>query len=135
VNDSIKVGSTGLGYDMKILILTAVTEDGCENTEQVTVIFDFGNCFGTPEMSTGSLRIYPNPGKGIFSIETGAEMRWRELKICSAEGKDVFSVEPWPLRASGGPVTIDLSALSPGIYILTLTGDSGHLTARVVILP
>jgi hypothetical protein len=90
-----------------------------------TVIIDpdhvgIGEAFGS------SLRVWPNPGSGIFRIEGlhGAEL----VEVMDATGRTISR------RATNGPdaLTIDLSEQPDGLYLLRLTGRDGVAVRRLV---
>jgi PKD repeat protein len=90
-----------------------------------TVIIDpdhvgIGEAFGS------SLRVWPNPGSGIFRIEGlhGAEL----VEVMDATGRSISR------RATNDPdaLSIDLSEQPDGLYLLRLTGRDGVAVRRLV---
>lgn len=75
----------------------------------------------------GTLLIYPNPSNGLFSIETNVAEK-QNLQIFDVNGKLVLS------QNIINKVNIDASNLSEGVYSINLTGYSGIINKKLVIL-
>jgi hypothetical protein len=86
------------------------------------------------------LSVHPNPGRGSISIRYGSrETRGAEAVVYNTVGRIVrTTIEPhaagsgtewtWDGRNDGG------QELPPGIYFVTVRGDQGETTAKVVLL-
>jgi len=108
--------------------VTAITAHGHAvelATVADTVIID-SDYVGIGEAFGSSLRVWPNPGSGIFRIEGlhGAEM----VEVMDATGRSISR------RATNGPdaLTIDLSEQPDGLYMLRLSGRDGVAMRRLV---
>ena len=132
---SIKVGSTGIGFDLKTFSLSTISANGCTFEQEITIIFDFGNCFGTEEYTIEPVRIYPNPGNGSFSFEGISGNQWNELKIYSLQSQQVYYEKLPQHQGSGNRITRDLSFLPPGVYFVILLKDGVKATGKMVLLP
>jgi hypothetical protein len=131
----IKVGSTGIGYDAKSYTLSVESANDCVHVEEVTVIFDFGQCFGTEEHERAPMSIYPNPGKGTLSFESSGDTEWNELSIYNINSQTMYhEVLPTTVRP-GDEIRRDMSFLSPGIYFISLAGEGTRVGGKLVILP
>jgi hypothetical protein len=131
----VKVGSTGIGYDEKSYTLSVESANGCVHVEEVTVIFDFGQCFGTEEHERPPLNIYPNPGKGTLSFGSTGDLEWNELTIYNINSQRMYH-EVLPSKVNpGDEIHRDLSFLPPGIYFIRLAGEGTKVGGKLVILP
>ncbi|MEI7661100.1 MAG: T9SS type A sorting domain-containing protein [Bacteroidota bacterium] len=70
------------------------------------------------------ITIFPNPGNSIFRF-TGN--RVVEVVVYDLQGKQLFSVE-----SEDSVDHVDLSAMPPGIYVLSLKTPYGNMVARIV---
>jgi hypothetical protein len=134
ISPALKVGSTGIGFDLKEFTLTTESPNGCSYTQSVTVIFDFGNCFGTEEYTIEPVKIYPNPGNGTFSFEGVSGEEWSELRIYSLQSQEMYYEKLPGQQDPGTRITRDLSFLPPGIYFVILSREGVKATGKVVIL-
>jgi hypothetical protein len=94
-------------------------------------------CLTTPnsirEVAFGSVGIFPNPTMGDLTVQL--DMRQPELlrlEVLDMAGRAVHSDA---LNAGQGASQhrIDLNGLSEGVYILSLRGQQGVVTERVVV--
>jgi hypothetical protein len=51
----------------------------------------------------------------------------KHISILSVDGRSVVTCE-----VSSGPVTIDVSSLKPGVYLVRIQGESGVLMGKMV---
>ena len=64
------------------------------------------------------LRLFPNPTAGTVSLTNAAELRFRELRLYDARGRQL-------LRQRAG-TDIDLGPLPPGFYVVRALDDQGR---------
>jgi len=70
------------------------------------------------EENSNAIAVYPNPTEGILKVETAIQKG--NITISDITGNKVISE-----NLSDGKLTLDITALSAGIYQITLTDDSG----------
>jgi hypothetical protein len=99
-------------------------ETPLEVTATITVLQDFTS---VSESFLTSLKIYPNPGRGQFTV-SGVSPETIRFDVFSLDGRLLQSLE------AGGRFTIELNleGYSPGIYLLRASGKSGVRAFRVV---
>jgi hypothetical protein len=94
-------------------------------------------CLTTPnsiqEVQFGSVGIFPNPTTGDLTVQL--DLRQAELllvEVMDISGRAVYSAA---LNAGQGASQhlIDLNGLSEGVYVLSLRGQQGVVTERVVV--
>lgn len=74
--------------------------------------------------------VYPNPVATNMMVSTGEDLENVQIKIYSQTGVEVFNGS---VQASAfAPAKVDLSALAPGTYILTIKFSSGEFTQSLV---
>jgi hypothetical protein len=74
------------------------------------------------EENSNAIAVYPNPTEGILKVETAIQKG--NITISDITGNKVISE-----NLSDGKLTVDITALSAGIYQITLTDDSGTAIA------
>jgi hypothetical protein len=118
---TIKVGSTGIGFDIKTYTVTVTSDEGCESVAERTVIFDFAACSGVNENDNDhGYRIYPNPGQGEIHIENPDAGSSYQISLYDAFGKEYIEEEVTILSSGENELKLDLTGCSPGIYILKI---------------
>ena len=134
VTETIEVGTTGIGFDIKSYSLSITSEHGCESTQNITVVFDFAYCFGVDETENQApLNVYPNPANEQLTVELPPSAGEIRLKLMDLHGRQVFHE-----TLSGGLVqtenhSLDLSDNPPGIYLLEVKGDDYLYHVKVVL--
>jgi hypothetical protein len=132
--ESIKVGTTGIGFDIKEIWLEMENEHGCKNTDTLMVYFDFANCFGIGEgNSTAIAFVYPNPTRGDFTLSLEGFKGGAEMEISSLDGRVIMSRS---LDTEGdGTLEQNFTLLGQpqGVYILKVKGQSEVLVSKIIL--
>ena len=81
----------------------------------------------TQNSTTSRISVYPNPASNILNFDT-RDMQYNDLNIFNCTGKLVIKT-----ATNIGINSIDISALSSGIYQYTLQGKSRNETGKIVI--
>lgn len=74
-----------------------------------------------------SMRLYPNPANGSFTLHASTEMAGRMMVIRDASGRAVQI-----LRLVAGANTFDIASLANGVYSCEVRGPIGLATARLI---
>jgi hypothetical protein len=80
--------------------------------------------------SHNGIEVYPNPGNGIFTLKSNAEVLTGLITIYNSTGK---LIRTFNNSGDSKKFQIDLSDLSPGIYWLKTDNMKGHLPVKIVI--
>lgn len=93
------------------------------NSGKLTVMY-FNGSVGTGDIQPTRPIIYPNPSSGKITIKTSNSGRFSILNFNSQE-------------LISGPVTgpatqIDISGLSPGVYVVRVTGENSVMAEKVI---
>jgi len=75
------------------------------------------------ESLDATVQLYPNPTKGIFSLELPAFVAFEKMEIYNALGQQV---------GSSTVPTFSLAALSSGIYQVSITTSAGIIHKKVI---
>jgi hypothetical protein len=119
------VDSTGHGVGL-YPIWVYVTKDGC--VEKDTALITFIICPGIGENRLASkVKLFPNPAVDEVMVTLDLDMREPfELSVSDPAGKTLFF---HPLEKRN---RVNLSGLTPGIYLLTISGGGESCTFRLV---
>jgi hypothetical protein len=98
--------------------VTGVSAQGCINTNTTTVKVETCDVGIKEIASATALKFYPNPIKDFLNISFEVQSNNRIISIIDAVGKVVYSAE------ATKNLSINLSTLSQGIYILKVKSDS-----------
>ncbi len=92
------------------------------------------NSFGIDELArTLGLALYPNPGKGAFTLELATSAVDKvNLRILNAMGRVIYEKQNMKVNSSYSTV-VDISSEPEGIYLLVVESDLGVYTGRVVL--
>ncbi|MHC1774387.1 MAG: T9SS type A sorting domain-containing protein [Lentimicrobium sp.] len=120
------VGTTGIGITNRDIIASSE-------------IWNFVKRFSLEE-STGlkddfpePLRIFPNPAAGGFLMIESPDIRpGSELSITGLDGRTILT-RHFSHRSES--LTIDVSGLNPGIYLIRISGSDTNMIAKLVIQP
>jgi hypothetical protein len=134
VTPDIKVGSTGIGYDVKTYTLMVESDATCAHEKDVVVIFDFGSCFGIDEQGYESpVTIYPNPASGEIHIDLDGQYKEAVLSIFDLSGKAVSGNKEYVSENGSLSIRYNTSLLENGIYIVRMVVDDRAYFEKLII--
>lgn len=134
VTPDLKVGTTGIGFDVKEYSLTITTAEGCSFTSEVTVIFDFAACLGVEEvLEEHGVSVYPNPASGKIMIRFEDATGLAQFNLMDYQGR--AAIKKMPGRNLHGPweTSLDLSSLAKGGYVLEIRFQDKVLHSKVIV--
>lgn len=110
--------------------VTGTTND-CWNKANVTITV---SCTGVDEItSINNVNIYPNPGKGNFTLQFHSDKRAiMKIKIFDLLGETVYS-EQMNINSSNYSKSIGVEYLSDGVYMLQMETHEGILVHKLLI--
>ena len=125
--------SANVTYDsVGVYTVTLIVEniDLCTDTfSSAVVVID---AISVDDRREGSLRIYPNPNSGSFTITIPPHLvSGTSLQLYHVDGRLVHNIEIQKSNAEIHEV-IDLSKLSKGIYYIRIPTETGVLVEKVV---
>ncbi|MGC4100155.1 T9SS type A sorting domain-containing protein [Ferruginibacter sp.] len=83
------------------------------------------------ESATKLMQVYPNPGKGVFTLQTTIR-GVVTVKLVNNLGQPVFSKQ-YETAANSNTLPLNLQGITPGIYLLQVTGNGEVYTQKIVI--
>lgn len=130
-NNDIYIGKIRGGNQYVVIRCYNVQELTAAPGQNGNMYFDFdykyvGTPTGIAEASNDVLAVYPNPANNELNITLGAGRQAQAVKIFSIVGEEVLSV-----NNTGNQV--DLSMLTPGMYILNVTTTNGEVLQKRII--
>ena len=101
----------------------------CSNSIEIIVLPSTdSNCIvSTADLSSKSVKIYPNPASGSVFVESIE--RWNNIKLINAQGQVLFN----DLGEYQTKKQIDLNEISSGLYFLLIERESGVVMRRFVV--
>jgi hypothetical protein len=102
-----------------------ITEGNCSaRSEDISVIFS-----GLQDVNSNAvISVYPNPSKGIVSIDLGRDVVDATLRITDVNGKMVFEITNF----SGRTKDIDITHTSSGVYVFELLVNNGVEKVKII---
>jgi hypothetical protein len=89
------------------------------------------NSSGSPQVLNSEISIYPNPGSGIFFIDTQKIQGMMDITITDTQGETVFSKHNVP---SSQGFKINLSNKAGGIYILRISSKASTFAGKILLI-
>jgi hypothetical protein len=129
---TIMVDSSGTGLGTKTVWVRVTDNFACPGTD--TIRISFVNNPGIAELYAGNLfRVFPNPTKGMIELHNPTPMVNDLLvEIFSLDGRSMARIR-WAADPDQTNATIDLTHLSNGTYLLSITGVDGSRFRRIVV--
>ena len=121
---------TGGNYTFKCF--TGISNDVYPLRNSFTKAVTLSACTGIEDLQTQlGYSIYPNPSNGIFVIDFNESYSKTKVELINVTGAVVqnFSIN----NTSDLRKSIDLSALSKGLYLLRVSTDEGFDVRRIVL--
>jgi len=119
------VGTHGITYAF-------VDDNGCVNTSSLCTSVEIGmGIGGGTNMTTGGVRVYPNPNRGQFNVEVDLQ-GLVSIQVIDTRGRLVHNEV---FNGSGLKTTrvLDLSSEAKGAYTLQVQNNGGTVTQTVVV--
>ena len=88
------------------------------------------DCAVSIDEALGSISLYPNPTAGAFTLERSNLSGEVEVSIIGLQGQ-LLQATKWD--AGSSDLSIDLSDLASGVYMVRLTAEEGTRTMRVAV--
>jgi hypothetical protein len=134
IDQSITIGTTGIGFDLKTIWVEVENEDGCVGTDTIRVFFDFAQCNGLVEGDDLSrFYIYPNPTTGKTQFEWEGIFGNVELRVSDLHGNMILTRFIQPQVSGNYKGSLNLDGNPKGIYLLRLISDDKVLIRKILL--
>ena len=113
--------------------LDAATTQESVGTGYADIRLNNGQILATNLPTAGSIKVYPNPALGRFTVVVPQELRPATptpLRLYNVLGQLVLE-QSW--QPAGGEQTVEVAHLPPGLYSLRLVLRDGPATFKVVL--
>jgi hypothetical protein len=130
---TITASSSGIGFEIQSYTVKVTNSFGCVDSSKINITFSFAACTGIWEKdNSSSLTLWPNPGKGIFTLKIDPVSGPFTLTAVNLLGIPIIRKE---INATPGKFLqdLDFSNLNPGVYILKITDKNRDRTLKLVI--
>ena len=112
-------------YVVKLIVTSAA---GCSSESSQTVSV---TPTGIDSELNNSLKVYPNPNTGLFTVNLTSEVVNPTLEVFNAQGQSVLLLPN--LMLDNGSIQVDLSAVVPGVYFVRLTSNGQSWNQKIQI--
>ena len=129
----IEAATSGIAFDMlSYSVNVSNTLTGCHNSGALTIIFTYAECaYGVEDGDNfSSLKVYPNPGKGDFILETSANHEDMLLEVFNIQG--LIVLREWISAGSEDKIHLNLTNERSGIYLLRITENDRISNLRLL---
>ena len=100
----------------------AITKGNCTDTTACVNISTLSN----KEFSQKDIKVYPNPSKGLFKVETPSTEG--TIEVIDALGRNIKSV-----TISSDITEVELTGQNKGVYIFKINQSNNSITKRVIV--
>jgi hypothetical protein len=134
IEQSITIGTTGIGFDLKTIWVEVENEEGCIGRDTIRVIFDFAQCFGIDEADDKALfYVYPNPTTGKTQFEWAGIFGNVELEVNDLQGNTIFNQVIQSPASGEFKGSFNLEGKPKGIYLLRLISGEEVLIRKILL--
>ncbi|MCB0577875.1 MAG: lamin tail domain-containing protein [Phaeodactylibacter sp.] len=89
---------------------------------------DQGPISSTTNREAGSIKIFPNPSRGLISVQPKGISVVESVEVFSLEGQSLLRLA----EVRTGAFTLDLSTLPASVYYIQVRGERAVITERIV---
>jgi hypothetical protein len=130
----IKVGTTGIGFDLKTVWVEVENEYGCIGTDTIRVIFDFAQCNSVDEQENNVfLYLYPNPSNGKVSFEWQGLYGNVEVNVTDLHGNKILKQELNSSPSGEYKGYFNLAGQPEGIYLVRFISDNNVIVRKILV--
>jgi len=124
---TIDASSLGTGtYTYSVVVKN--TQSNCEETDVIDVIINACTGIEETDAEANKVKVYPNPSKGLFSIETDVTIN--SIEVYSTDGR---LVEKQNWEKQNPIMKLDLRDKTPGVYYLLLNNGKTIIRKQLII--
>jgi len=99
---------------------------GCSNSATASIVVSICTDIISQTAKNASLKVYPNPNLGTFTIETGNSLR-KTIELTDLTGRIVYKE-----TTDGETINMNITELANGIYHVRISSENGIDIIKVV---
>lgn len=126
---TVDLDSTHLNQGTNIISVTITNQYGCESTAEKEIYADPGTGILLHNENM-HMSLYPNPNKGVFTLEIKTPENAFNLQILNVNGQLIAEES---IEASHITKEYDLSHLTPGVYYIRVHNQNMAKTKKLII--
>lgn len=107
----------------------------CAENATMTVFFDFNECaISVEELSSlsNNVSVSPNPSIGLFNLDIEGLEGTIDISIDDITGKGIYKENNIEIKSGEFRKLIDITSFPNGIYLITISHNSGIHNSRIV---
>jgi|GEM_PF-2395376 len=124
-SNSIFVGPGVTQAGTEVVYATVEDNNGCFASDSVEV--QYKKCTGIPEISGGTISLFPNPTSGLINIQSTNLIE--QIEIFNSIGQKAFEMNGYSTYTTD----IDLSEYASGTYLIKVQTNNGQVTKRILV--
>ena len=129
ITQSPAIGST---QNVGTVNITLTATDECGNTSNCNFDVDITNSSGIADNTRVNITIFPNPNKGLFTVDLGTEMRGDiTIQVYTLLGEIVYNEAKENAHTA---YKLDLQHVEKGIYFVSIKGDEKSIVKKIMIM-
>jgi Secretion system C-terminal sorting domain len=131
---TISIAATGILPEIQTYSVRVTNENDCSSESSINVNFSYNACTGVDEHSGNSgIDIYPNPTRGVITIEGKGLNKDMDVTLISALGRSVAHYIIKGNPSGNSFLTADLTNLPKGLYMVRISNDDFIKTTKLII--
>lgn len=115
---------TAGAYDVTLYTLAGFWKS-CTDTKMQTL--NVTVCTGINEANKDAVSVYPNPSNGLFTVNFNSSVKGM-IEVYNVIGEVVYTAP-----VNGTTSSVDLSALTAGVYSLKVSSENANFTKSIVL--
>jgi hypothetical protein len=132
---TIRVATTGIGFDMQTHSVIVTNQSGCQSDSSVRIIFDFSACSGIGGNETVQFcYVYPNPGDGNLHLLFQPGVKQAVVNVTNVLGQNIWGPCQFNDLEVNDEAVIKFGRKPEGVYFIHfMTEGSVSHTSKYIL--
>ena len=132
IEQEITVSAAGIVPEIQSYNVKVTNIHGCFSTSSITLNFSYSACTGINNQQVKTIRIFPNPSRGLFNIDNSGQKEDILITVNNIYGKSLRTFTLRKNESGKTTETLDLSNYPKGIYLIRFGCNSQLWTEKLV---